>query len=107
MNRDTTGQNPSTGNDGTDSMRAALLLGIGGPEMLEVWDDVPVPRAGPGDAVVRVAACGLNNSDINTRVGWHSRSITTATAESGYDKADIREVGWSRRGALLPPHPGF
>ena len=102
MNRDTTAQNPSTGKEGTDSMRAALLLGIGGPEMLEVRDDVPVPRAGPGDAVVRVAACGLNNSDINTRVGWYSRSITTATAESGYDKADIRDVGWNRSGLSFP-----
>ena len=96
------GQNPGESPAGTRAMRAALLLGIGGPEMLEVRDDVPVPRAGPGDVVVRVAACGLNNSDINTRVGWYSRSITTATEESGYDKADVRDVGWSRRGLAFP-----
>ena len=83
-------------------MRAALLVGIGGPGMLEVRENVPVPRAGPGDVVVRVAACGLNNSDINTRVGWYSRSITTATAESGYEDADFRDVGWSRRGLSFP-----
>ena len=83
-------------------MRAALLLGIGGPEMLEVRDDVPIPVAGPGEVVVRVAACGLNNSDINTRVGWYSRSITTATQESGYGDADVRDVGWSRSGLSFP-----
>lgn len=95
-------QHPHNRTAGTGTMRAALLLGIGGPEMLEVRDDVPVPHAGPGDVVVRVAACGLNNSDINTRVGWYSRSITTATEESGYDRADVRDVGWGRRGLSFP-----
>lgn len=83
-------------------MRAAVLPGIGGPEMLEVRDDVPVPQAGSGNVVVRVAACGLNNSDINTRVGWYSRSVTTATEDSGYDNADVRDVGWSRTGLWFP-----
>ncbi|MDE0133176.1 MAG: alcohol dehydrogenase family protein [bacterium] len=102
MTGDTPGRHPADYLAGTDTMRAALLTGIGGPEMLEVRDDIPVPRAGRGDVVVRVAACGLNNSDINTRVGWYSRSITTATKESGYDKADVKDVGWSRRGLSFP-----
>ena len=83
-------------------MRAALLLGIGGPEMLQVRDNVPVPRAGPGDVLVRVAACGINNTDINTRVGWYSRSVTTATTDSGYEEADSSDVGWGRRGLSFP-----
>ena len=83
-------------------MRAAILLGIGGPEMLQVRDNVPVPRAGPGDVLVWVAACGINNTDINTRVGWYSRSVTTATTESGYEEADSHDVGWGRRGC--PSH---
>lgn len=83
-------------------MRAALLSGIGGPEMLRVRDDVPVPRAAPGEALLRVTACGLNNSDINTRVGWYSRSVTTATLDSGYRDADLGDVGWSRKGLSFP-----
>jgi len=102
MTGDTPGRHPADYLAGTDTMRAALLTGIGGPEMMEVRDDIPVPRAGRGDVVVRVAACGLNNSDINTRAGWYSRSITTATKESGYDKADVKDVGWSRRGLSFP-----
>ena len=57
------------------TMRAALLLGRGGPEMLEVRDDVPVPVPQPGEVLIKVAACGMNNTDINTRVGWYSELV--------------------------------
>lgn len=40
--------------------------------MIEVRDDVPVPALGPEDVLVEVGACGMNNTDINTRVGWYS-----------------------------------
>ncbi len=61
-------------------MRAALLVGTGGPKMLEVRADVPVPQLDQGYVLVRVSACGVNNTDINTRVGWYSRSVTGATS---------------------------
>ena len=83
-------------------MRAALLLGTGGPEMLEVRDDVVVPRPGPGDVLVRVAACGMNNTDINTRVGWYSRVVTSATAGEGFAEAEAHDSGWGRRGLTFP-----
>lgn len=56
------------------TMRAAVLTGHGGPERLVVRDDVPVPVPEPGEALIRVSACGVNNTDINTRVGWYARS---------------------------------
>ena len=39
-----------------DRMRATLLTGHGGPEMIEVRDDVTVPSPGAGEVLIRVAA---------------------------------------------------
>ncbi|MEZ5374763.1 MAG: zinc-binding dehydrogenase [Microthrixaceae bacterium] len=50
------------------SMNAAVTVGHGGPEMIELRE-VPVPALGPGDALVRVGAAALNNTDIWTREG--------------------------------------
>ena len=83
-------------------MRAALLLGTGGPEMLVVRDDVGVPSPGRGDVLVRVAACGMNNTDINTRVGWYSRAVTSATTGEGFAEAEAHDSGWGRRGLAFP-----
>ena len=51
------------------TMRAVLLTGHGGPEMLEYREDVPVPAPAPGEVLVRVAACGVNDADIRVREG--------------------------------------
>ena len=55
-------------------MRAVVLKGHGGFEQLEYREDWPVPNAGPGEVLIRVGASAVNNTDINTRVGWYSKS---------------------------------
>jgi len=78
-------------------MTAVLLTGHGGYEALAVRDDVPTPAPGPGQALVRVRAAGVNNTDINTRVGWYSKRVTGATdALDGAERID--DGGWG--GAL-------
>ncbi len=52
------------------NMRAVLLTGHGGYDRLNFRDDVPVPKPGADDVLIRVAAAGVNNTDINTRIGW-------------------------------------
>ncbi len=85
-----------------NTMRAALLVGHGGPEMLQVRDDVPVPVPGPDDVLIAVAACGINNTDINTRVAWYSKSVTAATSGEGYADADAADSTWGGRGVEFP-----
>ena len=65
-----------------DTMHAVLLIGHGGPDRLVYRRDVAVPRAGPGEVLIAVRAAGVNNTDINTRVGWYSRSFSGATADT-------------------------
>ena len=76
------------------TMRAAVLTARGGPEVLVVRDDVPVPEPRAGEVLVAVAACGVNNTDINTRVGWYSRSVTEATTGDGFAEAQEGDSAW-------------
>ena len=59
--------------------------------MLEVHDDVPVPEPVDGEVLIRVRACGMNNTDINTRVGWYSKEVTEATSSDSVER--VRENG--------------
>lgn len=50
-------------------MRAVLLTGHGGPDRLVYRDDVAVPRPAPGEVLLEVTACGMNNTDVWVREG--------------------------------------
>ncbi|WP_037315104.1 alcohol dehydrogenase family protein [Ruegeria halocynthiae] len=80
------------------TMSGVYLTRHGGPEALKWRDDIPVPTPGPGQVLVRVAAAGVNNTDINTRVGWYSSDVTSAT--DAVDQ-DVEAGGWG--GALQFP----
>jgi NADPH:quinone reductase-like Zn-dependent oxidoreductase len=65
-------------------MRAIVLTGHGGLDRLVYRTDVPVPRPSSLEVLIEVAACGINNTDINTRTGWYSGKVKTAlTKEIG------------------------
>lgn len=55
------------------TMRGVWLTGHGDMDMLDIRQDIPVPVPGPRDVLVRVAAAGVNNTDINTRLAWYSK----------------------------------
>src|SRR5436305_274205 len=57
----------------TETMRAAICVRAGGPEVLQIRE-VPVPTVREGWSLVRVKGAGLNRSELRTRQG-HSRSV--------------------------------
>ncbi len=72
-------------------MSGIVLTGHGGPEMLEWRDDLPVPKPGARDVLIRVSAAGVNNTDINTRTAWYSKS-----------NADAEDASWSGKPLTFP-----
>lgn len=66
-----TNMSPTTAYHATipDRMRAVILTRHGGPEALEVRDDIPVPVPGADDVIVAVSAAGMNNTDVWSREG--------------------------------------
>ena len=59
-------------------MYGVVLTGHGGPEMLEWRSDLPRPEPTRGEVLIAVQAAGVNNTDINTRVGWYSKNDNDA-----------------------------
>ena len=55
-------------------MDAVVLTDHGGMEKLEYRSDVEVPTPKNDEVLINVKAAGINNTDINTRIGWYSKS---------------------------------
>lgn len=70
--------------DGLPAMMAVVTVGNGGYDKLE-YRQVPIPQVGPGEALLQVLGAGVNNTEINTRLGWYSSSVTTSTTEAAQD----------------------
>ncbi|MEF1325912.1 alcohol dehydrogenase family protein [Vibrio owensii] len=73
------------------TMKGVLLTGHGGPEMLEYRQDIPVPTPKENEVLIRVSAAGVNNTDINTRIGWYSKGDN-----------DSEDASWSGNALVLP-----
>lgn len=55
-------------------MRCVQLTGHGELDKLVLQTDIPVPTPGSRDVLIKVGAAGVNNTDLNTRLGWYSKS---------------------------------
>ena len=56
-------------------MKAAVLTGHGGPEVVDYMEDMPVPEPGPGEARIRIQAAALNRLDLWVRAGWKGLTL--------------------------------
>jgi NADPH:quinone reductase-like Zn-dependent oxidoreductase len=83
--------------DRTSTMMAVVTTGPGGFDKLE-YREVPIPTPAAGEVLLQVLAAGVNNTEINTRLGWYSSSVTGSTesaAEAGAMEAVARvDGGW-------------
>lgn len=68
-------------------MQAYVLTGFGSYDKLELRDNVPVPTAQAHEVLIKVSACGINNTDIWTREGAYGAS---------------EEAGWQGGGFSFP-----
>ncbi|MHC4093506.1 MAG: alcohol dehydrogenase family protein [Planctomycetota bacterium] len=79
-------------------MKAVVTTGNGGYDKLE-YRDVPVPELAPGEVLLQVLAAGVNNTEINTRLGWYSSTVTTSTQTAAdtqqADAVAKPDGGWS------------
>lgn len=86
------------------TMKAVVLTGHGGLDKLEWRKDVPLPQPDAGEVLIRVGASSVNNTDVNTRTGWYSKSVrgdTNSAATEGYGGVSDADGAWS--GALSFP----
>lgn len=87
------------------TMHAVLLNGLGGLEQLEYRTDVPVPQPDAGEVLIQVRASAVNNTDINTRIGWYSKSISSDTGTggaTGFDSVNGDDASWSGAALKFP-----
>jgi NADPH:quinone reductase-like Zn-dependent oxidoreductase len=64
--------------DDRETMKAIVTTGNGGYEKLD-YRDVPIPELAANEVLLQVLAAGVNNTEINTRLGWYSSKVTTST----------------------------
>lgn len=74
-----------------EKMRAIQLIGHGGVEMLRLHRDMPTPTPSIGEVLIKTAAAGLNNTDINTRIGWYSKG-----------NGDAEDASWGGHALQFP-----
>jgi len=82
----------------SSTMMAVVTTGNGGYDKL-VYREVPVPSPEPGEVLLKVLAAGVNNTEINTRLGWYSSSVATGTEDAARsaeeDPAEKVDGGWN------------
>ncbi|UUO21953.1 zinc-binding dehydrogenase [Colwellia sp. M166] len=74
-----------------ETMKGVQLTGHGGSEVLQYRDDITVPRPKHNEVLIRVAAAGVNNTDINTRIAWYSKSDNNG-----------KDASWSGNALIFP-----
>ena len=85
-----------------ETMRAVVTMGHGGLDKLVYHQDWPRPEPDAGEVLIKVGACGLNNTDVNTRSGWYSKEVREATTGDAYAAVGDEDGTWGGAGGMFP-----
>ncbi len=72
-------------------MSGVVLTGHGDFDKLQYRTDLPLPAPKSNEVLIKVKAAGVNNTDINTRTAWYSKS-----------NASDKDASWSGQALDFP-----
>ena len=84
------------------TMGAMVTMGHGDPDQMIWQGSWPRPNPAPDEVLIKVGACGLNNTDVNTRSGWYSKSVTEATSGGAFGEVGEDDPTWGGAPITFP-----
>jgi len=84
------------------TMKAMVTMGHGDVDQMVLHQDWPRPEPAFCEVLLRVKACGLNNTDVNTRSGWYSKTVTDATTGGAFDEVGEDDPTWGGAPITFP-----
>ncbi|MEM9213852.1 MAG: alcohol dehydrogenase family protein [Cyanobacteria bacterium P01_F01_bin.150] len=81
-------------------MKAVLLTGHGGPDKL-AYTQISKPVPQKNEVLIKVSACSVNNTDLNTRTGWYTadsdfeavlqdKALTTVETSTAWGRTSVQ-----------------
>jgi len=84
------------------TMNAMVTMGHGDLDQMQFHTDWPRPDPEAGEVLIRVGACGLNNTDVNTRSGWYSKTVTAPTTGGAFEDVGEEDPTWGAAPISFP-----
>ncbi|GMI23354.1 hypothetical protein TeGR_g8347 [Tetraparma gracilis] len=72
---------------------AMVTTGIGTYDVLQ-YRSVPTPPLPPTSVRIKVLSAGVNNTDINTRIGWYDKEVTEDTNSTSTSDSSSKRNGY-------------
>ena len=88
--------------DTPSTMNAFVLMRHGDMDALEYKTDYPTPQPKDREVLIKVAACGMNNTDVNTRSGWYSKTVEDATTGGAFEEVGEEDPSWGGAPITFP-----
>lgn len=85
-----------------ETMTAMVTMGHGDLDQIVLHRDWPRPAPAAGEVLIKVGACGLNNTDVNTRSGWYSKSVSEATTGGAFAEVGDDDPTWGGAPLAFP-----